>query len=170
MPREFELAEFEKLYKSYNVTDVVRTCEECHYSDDFLKSMNIENHVGNRFRLSRCRFLFSRTVVFLLRRLFSNLSIFAILVLVPTRRTPRLRFLYVFCPCIHGRFIAKLDWEELPRWWRFLWSSTEWRTWMLSRRWRSTDRRLLTKSSYSRSLATSLWERRPEKPAVSLCR
>ena len=45
MPRDFELAEFEKLYKSYNVTDVVRTCEECNYSDDFLKSLNIENHV-----------------------------------------------------------------------------------------------------------------------------
>ena len=44
MPRDFELSEFEKLYKSYNVTDVVRTCEECHYSDDFLKSLNIEGH------------------------------------------------------------------------------------------------------------------------------
>ena len=45
MPQQFELAEFEKLYKSYNVTDVVRTCEECNYSDDFLKTMNIEGHV-----------------------------------------------------------------------------------------------------------------------------
>ena len=49
MPRDFELAEFEKLYKSYNVTDVVRTCEECNYSDDFLKSLNIENHVCGCF-------------------------------------------------------------------------------------------------------------------------
>ena len=48
MPRDFELSEFEKLYKSYNVTDVVRTCEECHYSDDFLKSLNIEGHVYGR--------------------------------------------------------------------------------------------------------------------------
>ncbi|KAK8802983.1 hypothetical protein WA538_002125 [Blastocystis sp. DL] len=45
MPRDFELGEFEKLYKSYNVTDVVRTCEECHYTDDFLKSLGIESHV-----------------------------------------------------------------------------------------------------------------------------
>ena len=45
MPRDFELSEFEKLYKSYNVTDVVRTCEECHFSDEFLKSLNIESHV-----------------------------------------------------------------------------------------------------------------------------
>ena len=36
---------FEKLYKSYNVTDVVRTCEECHYSDDWLKSQGIQSHV-----------------------------------------------------------------------------------------------------------------------------
>lgn len=49
MPQEFELSEFEKLYKEYNVTDVVRTCEECHYSDDFLKSMNIEGHVRIEF-------------------------------------------------------------------------------------------------------------------------
>lgn len=45
MPRDFELTEFEKLYKSYNVTDVVRTCEECHYSDDWLKSQGIQSHV-----------------------------------------------------------------------------------------------------------------------------
>ncbi|CBK22258.2 uncharacterized protein [Blastocystis hominis] len=44
MPRDFELTEFEKLYKSYNVTDVVRTCEECHYSDDWLKSQGIQSH------------------------------------------------------------------------------------------------------------------------------
>lgn len=52
MPRDFELAEFEKLYKSYNVTDVVRTCEECHYSDDWLKSQGIQSHVTfSRFLL-----------------------------------------------------------------------------------------------------------------------
>ena len=45
MPREHELSEFEKLYRKYNVTDVVRTCEECHYSDDFLKALGIEGHV-----------------------------------------------------------------------------------------------------------------------------
>ena len=45
MPRDFELTEFEKLHKSYNVTDVVRTCEECHYSDDWLKSQGIQSHV-----------------------------------------------------------------------------------------------------------------------------
>ena len=45
MPRDFELGEFEKLYKSYNVTDVVRTCEECNYTYDYLKSLGIESHV-----------------------------------------------------------------------------------------------------------------------------
>ena len=47
MPREFELEEFQKLYQKYNVTDVVRTCEECHYTDAFLNSLNIEGHVRN---------------------------------------------------------------------------------------------------------------------------
>ena len=45
MPRDFELAEFERLYRQYNVTDVVRTCEECQYNDEFLKGLNIEGHV-----------------------------------------------------------------------------------------------------------------------------
>ncbi|KAK8798822.1 hypothetical protein WA158_007906 [Blastocystis sp. Blastoise] len=45
MPREYELSEYIELYKKYNVTDVVRTCQECEYDEQSLSKNSIESHV-----------------------------------------------------------------------------------------------------------------------------
>ena len=44
MPKEYQSEDYKKLYEGYYVTDVVRTCEECHYSDEFLRALGIEGH------------------------------------------------------------------------------------------------------------------------------
>lgn len=92
MPRDFELSEFERLYRQYNVTDVVRTCEECQYTDEFLKGLNIEGHVAFLGEILIARCLCSPMAACLPPKSFSSLWIYVKAVLVLKQRIQRQPF------------------------------------------------------------------------------
>lgn len=133
MPRDFELTEFEKLYKSYNVTDVVRTCEECHYSDDWLKSQGIQSHVRSRIFYHFQQFVFADGSIppedVVTRFIGLCESRFG-----PESKNPKATIsVRVAVWFLTGRFIARLVLGGLLHSWRLRWSRVEWRIWRLSK-------------------------------------